>query len=140
MGANTTAITKNIQEYGGCPLAANVDVVAAYVRNSASETNIRVPIPDHCNLNSVLAVVTETIDGTASAVDIEKTSAGGTVLCSLSLTASGAVGTEISGTMAVGVADRNLDNDYLNIEVDGSASAAGAAMIYFILEPKYTNA
>lgn len=124
-----------------CPLPVDPSVISVYVPNSASEINILVPVPwERCQLIHAETNVVTVIDGDgAMEIDLELNAAGGTEMMSIQVAASSAVGTIDTATVSSATACKGLDRtnsstDYINIEVDGSATGTGAVMLYLFFQ------
>jgi hypothetical protein len=80
------------------------------------------------------------IDNTgASKIDIELNAAAGGDMMTIALAQNGAVGTVTEATVVTAANCENLsrdnaDRDAVNIEIDGSSSAAGGVMLYMYFE------
>ena len=124
------------------PIPVEPAVLSVYVANSAAETNMPVYIPwKNCRLvYAYTVVVGAAIDATgAMEIDLELNAAGGTEMMSIQVAASSAVGTIDEASVSNASACKNLSRDdasrdAINVEVDGSASAAGAVMLYMYFE------
>lgn len=119
-------------------------VLSCYVPNSAAETNIVVNIPwKECRLAYAYAVCLTAVD-TAGAmeIDLELNAASGTEMMSISMAAAAAAGDQAEGTITTPAACKSLDRtdgdrDAICIEVDGSAGATGAVMLYMYFEGEF---
>ena len=111
-------------------------VLWVYMQNSAAETNCTVKVPwDDVELVYAYTYVATAIDATGDCeIDLELNAAGGTELGTITIAASGAVGTIDEATMSAARAPLGNGNS-INVEMDGSASAAGAVMVYLYFEP-----
>lgn len=123
------------------PIPVQPAVISVYVPNSASEINIPFYVPwRDCRLAYVTSTVVTVIDNTgAMEVDIELNAASGTEMMTLTIAQNAAVGTQTEATVSTQAACENLSRsdtsrDVINIEVDGSSSASGAAMLFFYFE------
>ena len=121
--------------------AGEPGVLTVRVFNSAAESNVPVYVPwTFCRLAYAYAAVTEAIDATgAMEIDLELNAASGTEMMSISIAKSSDVGTIAEATVTSASACRALDRtntsrDAVNIEVDGSAAAAGSADIIMYFE------
>lgn len=112
-------------------------VIWAHFLNSAAETNMAVKVPwDDVELVYAYMYNTVAIDATGTAtIDLELNAAGGTQLATATLAKSGAIGTVTELTMDPTARTPLSNKSSINIEIDGSASAAGACMIYLYFEP-----
>ena len=112
-------------------------VLWVYLQNSAAETNCTVKVPwDNVELVYGYTYVATAIDATANCeIDLELNAAGGTELGTATIAKSAAVGTV--GDITIDTSNKTpLGNgNAINVEVDGSASAAGAVMVYLYFEP-----
>jgi hypothetical protein len=124
-----------------CPLPVDPAVISVYVPNSVAETNILVPVPwERCQLIHAETNVVTAIDATgAMEIDLELNAAGGTEMMTISVAGSSAVGTIDTATVSSASACKGLSRsdasyDYINVEVDGSAAAAGAVMLYLFFQ------
>jgi hypothetical protein len=106
--------------------------------NSTASTNVPVYVPwKRCKLVYAYTVVTEAIDATgAMEIDLELNAAGGTEFASISVAGSSAVGDIDEATIAsYPHFDRDdASYDAVNVEIDGSAAAAGSVMLYMYFE------
>ncbi|MHA2084995.1 MAG: hypothetical protein ACXABD_14650 [Candidatus Thorarchaeota archaeon] len=112
-------------------------LIWCYCNNSAAETNIALKVPwSNVELVYAYTYVTAAIDATgACEVDLELNAAGGTELASAQIAKSAAVGT-IDEFTFVSTARTPLSNkNSINVEIDGSAAAAGGFMLYLYFEP-----
>lgn len=123
------------------PLPVEPAVLSVYVPNSTAETNILVPVPWHqVQLSHAETNVVTAIDATgAMEIDLELNASGGTEMMTITVAASSAVGTIDTATVTSrsaceGLSYDDTSKDYICIEVDGSASAAGAVMLYLYFE------
>ena len=123
------------------PIPAEPAVLSCYVPNTAAETNILLYVPwKQCKLSHAYTVVVAAIDATdAMEIDLELNAAGGTEMMTLTVAASSAVGTIDEATVSSQAACENLSSDTaardaVNVEVDGSAAADGAVMLYLYFE------
>lgn len=126
------------------PLDCDIKVMQAHVVNSAAETNLIVPIPwENVRLVKWVGVVAEAIDATGgSEIDLELNAAAGTEMMTMTVAKSAAVGTVYEGTVSNQPALERLSasdstRDAMNIEVDGSAAAAGSLNMIFYFEPEH---
>jgi len=117
-------------------------VISCYVPNSASETNILVPVPwTNCRLAHAETNVVTALDTVAAMeIDLELNAAGGTEMMSITVAASSSVGDIDTATVTNEAACKNLsyDNanrDYIAVEVDGSTTGTGAVMLFMYFEP-----
>lgn len=117
-------------------------VLSVYCPNSAAESNILVDIPwKNCQLSHAYAAIVTAIDTVGNmVVDLELDAAGGGDMMSIAVT--GAAGTQVDATVDSQARCENLDRDNadrdkINIEIDGSTTGTGAAMIYMYFEPWY---
>lgn len=134
-------MTFNLTKNPRCPLPVDPSVISLYVPNSAAETNILVPIPwDNCDLIHAETNVVAAVDSSgAMEIDLELNAAGGTEMMTITVAASSAVGTIDTGTVSSASACKGLSRsdsskDYICVEVDGSASAAGGVMLYLYFQ------
>ena len=123
------------------PLPVEPSVLSVYVPNSAAETNIVVYVPwKRCKLSYAYTTVVTAIDATGDMeIDLELNAAGGTEMMTITVAASSAVGTLDEGTVSSQAACEDLSSDNASrdavvVEVDGSAAAAGAVMLYLYFE------
>lgn len=118
-------------------------VLSAYIPNTASETNVVINVPwKACRLAYAYAVNVAAVD-TAGAmeIDLELNAAAGTEMMSITVAAAAAVGDQTEATITTPAACKDLsredgDRDAVCVEVDGSAGAAGAVMLYMYFEPE----
>ena len=123
------------------PIPCEPGVLSVYVPNTAAETNILVYVPwKQCRLAYAYTVCVTAIDATgAMEIDLELNAAAGTEMMTISVAASSAVGDIDEATVSTATACVDLDRDdsardAINIEVDGSAAAAGAVMLFMYFE------
>ncbi len=123
------------------PLPVEPSVLSVYVPNSAAETNIVVYVPwKSCKLSYAYTTVVAAIDATdAMEIDLELNAAGGTEMMTITVAASSAVGTLDEATVSSQAACEDLSSDNASrdavvVEVDGSAAADGAVMLYLYFE------
>ncbi len=123
------------------PIPVEPGVLSLAISNSSAATDIPVYIPwKNCELVYAYTVVTTAIDATGGMeVDLELDTAGGTEMMSISIAGSASVGDIDEATISSAAACKNLDRDdadrdAVNVEIDGSADAAGAAMLYMYFE------
>ena len=127
------------------PIPAEPGVLSVYCTNSDAATDMLVYVPwKNCRLAYAYTVVGGTaIDATGDMVlTLELNAAGGTDMMSITVASSSAVGTIDEATIVTPAACRGLDvdnssRDAINIEIDGSAAAAGAVMLYMYFEHDY---
>ena len=129
-------MTYTAKKKNSMPIPVEPAVLPVIVQNSAAESNVLVPIPwKYCELVHAVAIVTTAIDATGGmSIKLELNAAGGTEMMTIVVPASSAAGTNVEGTISNAAACRNLDRDCasrdaVNIEVDGSANAAGEVQI-----------
>lgn len=123
------------------PLFGDFVMVPVYVPNSAAAGDMTVPVPGHqCQLSHAETCVVSEIDATGDMeIDLELNAASGTEMMTITVAASSVVGTIDTATVStqsacVALSYDDTARDYVNIEVDGSASAAGAVMLYLFFE------
>lgn len=127
-----------------CPVFGGIGILGPIILTNASatfETLIDIPWKT-CRLVSARFDCTTAVD-TGSAgmnIDLELNAAGGTTMMNIAVAASAAVASQTYGTVSSAAACNNLDRDEatrdkINVEVDGTASAAGAGMLWMIFEP-----
>ena len=111
-------------------------IPSIYIPNSAAETNIPVAVPwDNCQLTYAQTVVLSAIDNTGPMeIDLEIDAAGGTEIGSITVAQNESVGAEDEVKITAADAEGLSSNSKINIEVDGSAAAAGAVMLYLYFE------
>lgn len=124
------------------PVPVEPAVLSVYVPNSSASTNIPVYIPwKNCELVYAYTVAVGVVDGTGDMeIDLELNAAGGTEMMTITVAASAAIGDIDEATVSSADACKNLDRnnsdrDAVNIEVDGSADATGAVMLYMYFAP-----
>ena len=134
-------MTFNLDMNKRCPLPVDPAVISVHVPNSAAETNLLVPVPwDNCTLIHAETNVAEEIDATdAMEIDLELNAAGGTEMMSITVAASSAVGTIDTATVTSksacqGLSRSDTSKDYICVEVDGSAAAAGSVNLFMFFQ------
>lgn len=114
-------------------------VIHAYVTNSASETNVRVPVPwDDVRCTYIYSVVETAIDADGDmVVTFEYNAADGTTIATLTAAASSTVGTVDEATFSTPDTHGNLfhKTSYMNMSIDGSTTGTGALNVYLYFEP-----
>ncbi len=113
-------------------------VIHVHVQNSVSETNVQVPVPwNDVRCVYTYSIVSTAIDGVGDMeVDFEFNAAGGTEFATMTVATSAAVGDIDEATMSdTATAALFHEKSYINVEIDGSGSAAGAINLYFYFEP-----
>jgi hypothetical protein len=123
------------------PVPTEPGVLSIKVPNTNPETNILVYVPwTFCRLAYAYAVNYTDIDATGNMnIDLELNAAAGTLMMNIDVTKSGAVGAVTEATVSTAAACRQLDRDNtardaINVEVDGSAAAAGGVMLFMYFE------
>jgi len=127
------------------PIPVEPAVISAYIANSASATDLTIPIPwKNCKLVHAESVVCTDLDTDgAMEIDLELNAAGGQEVASISVAADSSVGDVDLATMGTSAAaitaQSNLDRSdtnrqYINVEVDGSTAATGAVNLYLYFE------
>ncbi len=134
-------MTYTASKFDSIPIPVQPAVLSVYVPNTIAETNIPVYIPwRNCRLAYAYSVNVVAIDNTgASKIDIELNAAAGGDMMTIALAQNGAVGTVTEATVVTAANCENLsrdnaDRDAVNIEIDGSSSAAGGVMLYMYFE------
>jgi hypothetical protein len=128
-----------------CPVFGLPGVISQVLNNSASATDVLVDIPwKTCRLAAAYTVVTTAIDADTGGmqVTLELNAAGGGDMMAIDIAASSAVGDQDYATFSTGGRARcnNLDRDdtardKINIEIDGSTTGTGQAMLHMFFEP-----
>jgi hypothetical protein len=120
------------------PLPVEPAVLSCHLVNSTAATDVPVYVPwKRCKLVYAYAVVTEAIDATgAMEIDLELNAADGTEFASISVSGSSSVGDIYEATIAsYPHFDRDdASYDAVNVEIDGSAAAAGSVMLFMYFE------
>ena len=134
-------MTYTASKYDSIPIPVQPSVLSVYVPNTIAETNIPVYIPwRNCRLAYAYSVNVVAIDNTgASKIDIELNAAAGGDMMTIALAQNGPVGTVTEATVVTAANCENLSRentarDAVNIEIDGSSSAAGGVMLYMYFE------
>jgi len=116
-------------------------VIWAYVNDSSAATDSEIKVPWNSKFVYGYGVVTTVIASGAMAVKVEKGTAGGTELGTITFSSGDSLGqvrelVVAGGTAAANARDNIPGGTNLNLEVDGGGDATkGQANIYLYFEP-----
>jgi hypothetical protein len=114
-------------------------VVSIHLVNTATGVNVPIKVPwNSCQLSYVYSLVTNVaVDNTGAwVITLKKTDSSGTTIGTCSPAQNAAIGTVTEWTCSSVATSKDLHNyDIININSDGSSSAAGECQMYFYFEP-----